>query len=180
MSCGPGRYWDHVRGSAMSKLFSEWYPDVICPFQSTFSQAEKCLLIPHWTWPLMSPILKFSVKPKKNMHNYWTGYKPCNPVFPFPNTVLRRATLCSYVSIKICSSGHSGWHLSSQLVGRQRLGRSQFEPSMAKSRWAPISINKSLGVVVSACHPSYAGSVSRRAVVQAGRGIHVRSYMKNT
>jgi hypothetical protein len=42
----------------------------------------------------------------------------------------------------------------------------------------PISTNSWRGVVHT-CHPSYAGSISRRNVVQATRDINVRPYLKN-
>jgi hypothetical protein len=41
-------------------------------------------------------------------------------------------------------------------------------------------IKAGLGVVTHACHLNYAGSLNRRTVVQAGRGIKIRPYSKNT
>jgi hypothetical protein len=43
----------------------------------------------------------------------------------------------------------------------------------------PISTNKKLGVVACTCHPSYAGTINRRIMVQISQGIKARSYLKN-
>jgi hypothetical protein len=40
-----------------------------------------------------------------------------------------------------------------------------------ESQQDQISTNKKLGVVMSTCHPSYAGNVNRMMAVQAGLGI---------
>jgi hypothetical protein len=49
-----------------------------------------------------------------------------------------------------------------------------------KSSWDHISTNeRKLDIVVHACHPSYAGSISRRIRVQARQGTHVRPHSKN-
>jgi hypothetical protein len=52
-------------------------------------------------------------------------------------------------------AGHGGMYLSSQLLGRLRLGRSQFRPAQAKMFVRPHLNGKKLGMVVLACHPSY-------------------------
>jgi hypothetical protein len=43
----------------------------------------------------------------------------------------------------------------------------------------PISTNKKLGVVVNACHLSYARRVNKRIEIQARLGINTRPYLKN-
>jgi hypothetical protein len=45
---------------------------------------------------------------------------------------------------------------------------------------SPISTNKKLDVVVCTCHPSYAGNVNRRIMVQDAQGINARHYPKIT
>jgi hypothetical protein len=50
----------------------------------------------------------------------------------------------------------------------------------AKSSEDPLSTNKNLDIVVHACHPSYAGSINRRIMVQAGQSIKARPYLKNS
>jgi hypothetical protein len=59
---------------------------------------------------------------------------------------------------------HSGSHLYSQLLGRWRSGRSQFETSPGKKmgRRYINQLKKKLGMVAHACHPSYAGSINSR------------------
>jgi hypothetical protein len=49
-----------------------------------------------------------------------------------------------------------------------------------KSSGNPISTNKKLGVLAHACHLSYLVSINRRMVVQAGLGINMRSFPKNS
>jgi hypothetical protein len=53
-------------------------------------------------------------------------------------------------------------HLSSQLLRRQRLGRSQFKDSSGKK--VNLSTNKP-GIVAHICNPSYVGGIDRRITV---------------
>jgi hypothetical protein len=52
--------------------------------------------------------------------------------------------------------------------------------AQAKSLQDLILTNKYLGMVVHVCHPSYAGIINRRIIFQAGPGINMRPYLKNT
>jgi hypothetical protein len=51
----------------------------------------------------------------------------------------------------------------------EEIGRIWAETSQSKKLVRP-HLNKKLGVVVHACHPSYVGGVSRRIAVQASPG----------
>jgi hypothetical protein len=52
------------------------------------------------------------------------------------------------------------------------------QPKTKKFTRFPVNQQK-LGMVMHACHSSYAGSVNRRIKVQAGPGINLRPYLKN-
>jgi hypothetical protein len=56
----------------------------------------------------------------------------------------------------------------------------QFKTSLGKKPSRCISINKKLGVVAHACHPSYTGNINRRITIQASLGINARLYSKKT
>jgi hypothetical protein len=59
-----------------------------------------------------------------------------------------------------------------------RTRESQLDASPGKSSCNSLSTNKKLGVVAHTCHPSYAGSINRRIMVQTSQSINVIPYWK--
>jgi hypothetical protein len=66
--------------------------------------------------------------------------------------------------------------LATREVIRRIMVQGQLGQKVHKTSSQPI---KKLGMVEHSCHPSYAGSINRRTIVQASLGINMRPYHKN-